>query len=44
MRRFFDDSCILARFGGEEFILLLPDLDKNRSIAMIEEFRKHIRL
>ena len=43
MRRFFDDSCILARFGGEEFILLLPDLDKNRSIAMIEEFRKHIK-
>ncbi len=32
----------IARFGGEEFIVLLPDTDKNGAIAVGEKLRKII--
>ena len=33
---------VLARFGGEEFIFLLPDTDENRATAVAERLRQVI--
>ena len=35
---------ILARFGGEEFIMLLPDTDLNGSIVFTERLQKKLSL
>lgn len=43
MRKFFDSTCTLARFGGEEFIVLLPDGDKNATCEKIERFRAEVK-
>lgn len=34
-------SDILARWGGEEFVLILPNTDRNSAIGVIERLRKH---
>lgn len=34
-------SDILARWGGEEFVLILPNTDRNNAIDVIERLRKH---
>ncbi|MDH5656881.1 MAG: GGDEF domain-containing protein, partial [Spirochaetia bacterium] len=34
------ESDVLARFGGEEFIALLPDTTEQQSLVMIERIRK----
>jgi len=33
---------LLARTGGEEFSLILPGLDKEKSFSLLDGFRKHI--
>lgn len=43
MRDFFDEDCLLARFGGEEFIVLLPDSNHIASYEKIEAFRQQIK-
>ena len=35
-----DTDCLIARFGGEEFILLLPGSDNRTAIAFAERIRK----
>lgn len=32
-------SDVLARFGGEEFVVLLPNTDEDQALAMAQEFR-----
>lgn len=32
----------LARFGGEEFVILLPESDQDNALAAIEKMRQHI--
>lgn len=44
MRKFFDATCTLARFGGEEFIVLLPDSDKQATCEKMERFREQVKL
>lgn len=44
MRNFFDPSCTLARFGGEEFIILLPDKDEKEAYEIADQFRKRVKL
>ncbi len=41
MRKAFD-RFVFARTGGEEFCILLPGLDKNKSIRLLENFREVI--
>lgn len=43
MRGFFDSSCTLARFGGEEFIILLPDQDKTAAYKKADLFRERVK-
>ena len=43
MQDFFDPSCILARFGGEEFIILLPDQDKYAAYEKANLFRERVK-
>ncbi|MFK7994590.1 MAG: diguanylate cyclase [Granulosicoccus sp.] len=35
-----DTNCIPARFGGEEFVVLLPGLDSHSTFRMAEKLRK----
>jgi len=44
MQNFFESTATLARFGGEEFIVLLPDNDKEESLKRIEQFRGQVKL
>ncbi|MFA6129834.1 MAG: sensor domain-containing diguanylate cyclase [Candidatus Omnitrophota bacterium] len=34
---------LLCRFGGEEFLVMLPGLDKQRSLAIAEDLRQRIQ-
>ncbi len=34
---------LLCRFGGEEFLVMLPGLDKHRSLEVAEELRRRIQ-
>lgn len=43
MEQFFDASCTLARFGGEEFIILLPDVNQHEAYEAVENFRKRVK-
>lgn len=43
MTRFFDSSFTLARFGGEEFIILMPDYTQQEACNLADQFRKHIK-
>ncbi|NIK69499.1 sensor domain-containing diguanylate cyclase [Paenibacillus sp. BK720] len=33
------DEAVVARFGGEEFVILLPGLDRDRALAAAERYR-----
>ncbi len=37
-----DLSPLLCRFGGEEFLVMLPEIDKQRALAVAEELRQRI--
>jgi len=36
-------SPLLCRFGGEEFLVMLPGMDKQRSLAIAEDLRQRIQ-
>jgi diguanylate cyclase (GGDEF)-like protein len=36
------DTDILARYGGDEFIILLPDTDSDVALCVLERIRSHI--
>lgn len=36
-------SDLLARFGGDEFVLLLPDTDQVQAVKVLERIRQHLR-
>ncbi len=36
------DSDIICRYGGEEFIILLPASDENAAYDIVERIRKNI--
>lgn len=42
MQTFFDPSVISGRFGGEEFIVLLPKSDREDALDLMNAFREHI--
>tara|TARA_Y100001956_G_C4118326_1_gene186060 strand:- start:1475 stop:2353 length:879 start_codon:yes stop_codon:yes gene_type:complete len=42
MQNYFSDNEQLFRFGGEEFVVLLPQQDNKDVINKLEGFRKHI--
>jgi diguanylate cyclase len=37
------DTDFIARFGGEEFVMLLPNTDKNSALTLINELREVIQ-
>lgn len=43
MKQFFGLDCTLARFGGEEFIILLPDYSKSEAYEIANEFREEVK-
>jgi diguanylate cyclase (GGDEF)-like protein len=44
MQSYFSNREQLFRFGGEEFVILLPPQDKRSVISMLNGFRQHIEL
>lgn len=42
MQNFFTDQEQLFRFGGEEFVVLLPQQDKQACYNRLDSFRRHI--
>jgi diguanylate cyclase (GGDEF)-like protein len=44
MQRNLREVDTVARFGGEEFVLLLPDTDKHGAIAVAEKVRRLVEL
>lgn len=34
-----DDACVSVRFGGEEFVVLLPDYDQHQCLMVAEDLR-----
>lgn len=43
MTDFFASDCTLARFGGEEFIILLPDLNQQEAYELADRFRERVK-
>jgi len=43
IRKHIRNKDIVARWGGEEFVILLPDADKNRAKFVAEKLRRHIK-
>ena len=39
---FYDDACVSVRFGGEEFVVLLPDCDQQQSLMVADYLRTTI--
>ncbi|MCZ4294025.1 GGDEF domain-containing protein [Vibrio sinaloensis] len=42
MQHFFTEQEQLFRFGGEEFVVLLPQMDKQACFNRLDSFRRHI--
>ena len=42
LKRHTRESDVIARIGGEEFIVLLPNTDKNGAFTIAESLRKHV--
>ncbi|MCG9682528.1 GGDEF domain-containing protein [Vibrio sp. Isolate23] len=42
LQNFFSEQVQLFRFGGEEFVLLLPPQEKQQVINELDRFRRHI--
>ncbi len=38
-----DKNSIVSRFGGEEFCIILPDLEKKKAVILAEELRKVVQ-
>lgn len=43
MTDFLDSKCTLARFGGEEFIILFPGYNQQDAYKLANQFREHVR-
>ncbi len=43
MRSTFRDSDVLCRYGGEEFAVILPDIDLERAFDRAEKLRRHVK-
>lgn len=43
MTDFFDSECTLARFGGEEFIILFPGYNHQDAYKLANQFCKHVK-
>ncbi|MDP4170371.1 MAG: EAL domain-containing protein [Bacillota bacterium] len=37
LQKVMEEGCVLARFGGDEFIVLVPKLQENKRVCMISE-------
>jgi len=44
LRKMLRGSDILARFGGEEFVVVMPDTDKHAALRVAERLRQSIEL
>jgi diguanylate cyclase (GGDEF)-like protein len=42
MRQSFRDSDVFARIGGDEFVALLTNTEKDRAASIVERFRSHV--
>lgn len=42
MHNFREGADIACRFGGEEFLLVLPDVDQDQALKKLEEFRSRV--
>ena len=42
LERFFHGAGFVARWGGEEFVVVMPDLTANEAAAHADRFREHI--
>lgn len=43
MTDFFDATCTLARFGGEEFIILMPGYTQQAAYELADQFRERVK-
>jgi diguanylate cyclase (GGDEF)-like protein len=43
LKETLDSSCIISRYGGEEFAILLPYLNKGKAIILIDQLRDQIQ-
>lgn len=43
MSDFFDSACTLARFGGEEFVILMPDCTQQEAYELADQFRERVK-
>ena len=43
MRSTFRESDVLCRYGGEEFAVILPDIDLERAFDRAERLRRHVK-
>jgi diguanylate cyclase (GGDEF)-like protein len=40
MEQYFKRPAIIARYGGDEFAMLLPDVDRDAAVEQAEKFRQ----
>ena len=36
------DDDVIARWGGEEFVIVVPDLDRHQAVSVLERMREHL--